>query len=63
MKKFIDLETAHEWLGIEKDTDSGEKKLATAERKKLKELQESHPIQVELAFSYPWWCVQNDGVE
>jgi hypothetical protein len=58
MKKIVDLEITHEWLGTDSAEESKEeKKAAAAERKRLRELRERHPIEIEVSFKLPWWVL------
>jgi hypothetical protein len=55
MRKVIDLEITHEWLGLDTEKSKDEKKKEASDRKKLKELKENKSIEIEVKFSPPWW--------
>ena len=59
MIKKIDLELTHEWLNT-KPSENEDKKIIAAEKKKLKELKEKYPIQIEVAFKIPWWAPKDE---
>lgn len=55
-KKIVDLELAREFLGKPKpELSAAEKKIASSEKKKLKEYRETHPIEIDIAFEQPDW--------
>lgn len=60
--KIIDLDLAREFLN-ETTADSDDKKKLNAEKKKLRELREKHPIEISIAFKLPWWCLQSQVVD
>lgn len=61
MAKKIALDLAYEFLGEEPPESTGDKKSINAEKKKIKELRETHPIQIAVAFKVPWWVIVSDG--
>jgi hypothetical protein len=55
MRKVIDLEITHEWLGLNTEKSKDEKKKEASERKKLKELKENKSIDIEIKFTPSNW--------
>lgn len=55
MAKKIDLDLAYEFLGEEPPEPAGDKKSINAEKKKIKELRENHPVSITVSFKIPWW--------
>lgn len=59
MEKKIDLDLAYEFLGEEPPTPTSDKKAINAEKKRIKELRENHPIQIAVSFKIPWWVIDS----
>lgn len=56
MPKIIYLEISSEILGMKQELNAHSKKLNNAEKKMLKDLRDRHPIQILVAFKFPWWA-------
>jgi hypothetical protein len=61
-RKLVDLELAHEFLGLISDeahdsrgSSSLEKRKLAAARKELKELRDRFPIEIAVSFKEPLW--------
>ena len=55
MKKIIDIEITHEWIGAVIDKSKEEEKTSAKLRRELKELKEKCPIRIQVAFKVPDW--------